>query len=505
MGLVAGRARTARGTARGAWVIDPRTPVLVGAAAVQQQGVAPGTAREALALMIQAVEGAAANAGAPDLARRAQLYLVPEGTWAYRDPGRAVAAHFGAQARTVWAAIGVLQQTLLSRAATAIATGEADVVVICGGEAMDRVKQARLTGVTPEETSLTEEPDESLRPADDVLEMTEIQRSLAVPAHQYAVMETALRAAADQSVAEHRRDLNELWARFSAVAATNPDAWDRAERKAQDLEAGAPGNGWLAAPYTRRHCSQWNVDQAAAVVLCSTEVATAFGVAADRWVFPVAAAESNAMIPLSARAGLGRSPAIACNGTALRARTGIDFDDVAHLDLYSCFPSAVRLQLLELGIDPSRELTLTGGMSFAGGPLNNYVLQAMVRLVDRLRNDPDSLALSTSVSGMVTKHGMSLWSGRPPARFFVADDTTEATLAATPVRPRDPPATGPGRIDGYTALWSKAGPQQAVVIATTADGRRTVATAADPALAAAMTEDEWVGREVVLDGATFQA
>ena len=38
--------------------------------------------------------------------------------------------------------------------------------------------------------------------------------------------------------------------------------------------------------------------------------------------------------------------------------------------------SAVEVFAAELGIDPARDLTVTGGMPFAGGPLNNYVLQA---------------------------------------------------------------------------------------------------------------------------------
>ncbi len=74
------------------------------------------------------------------------------------------------------------------------------------------------------------------------------------------------------------------------------------------------------------------------------------------------------------------------------------------------------MQARELGLalDDPRGLTVTGGMTFAGGPLNNYVLQAMVALTDLLRADPSAIGLSTSVSGMLTKQGLGLWSATPP-------------------------------------------------------------------------------------------
>ncbi|HEX9546678.1 MAG TPA: hypothetical protein VF942_05030 [Acidimicrobiales bacterium] len=54
--------------------------------------------------------------------------MVPRGTWGYRDPARIIADRFSAKgARTVVAQVGVLQQTLISRACTAISSGDLDV------------------------------------------------------------------------------------------------------------------------------------------------------------------------------------------------------------------------------------------------------------------------------------------------------------------------------------------------------------------------------------------
>ena len=40
-----------------------------------------------------------------------------------------------------------------------------------------------------------------------------------------------------------------------------------------------------------------------------------------------------------------------------------------------------------------RDLTVTGGMTFAGGPWNNYVTHGVATMVGVLREDPGDLGL----------------------------------------------------------------------------------------------------------------
>ena len=63
---------------------------------------------------------------------------------------------------------------------------------------------------------------------------------------------------------------------------------------------------------------------------------------------------------------------------------GIGVDDLSHVDLYSCFPSAVQIAARELGLGVDRDLTVTGGMSFAGGPWNNYTMHGIAAMSDGL-------------------------------------------------------------------------------------------------------------------------
>jgi acetyl-CoA C-acetyltransferase len=480
--------------------VDPRTPVLAGSGVAHQHVDDPAAAVEAVELMALACERAAPSA----LLARVQTVLVPRGTWRYADPGRLLAERFGADARTVVGEIGILQQSLVTRACSAIVRGELDVALVVGGEAKYRDLRARITGTPVTETPHDVRPDEVLTPDAEILPPAEIAAGLTIPAAQYAVIETARRAARGYAVDRHARELAELWAGFSTVAARNLDAWRRAPVTADVLLHPSRANPMYCAPYTKLHCSQWNVDQASAFVLCSADAARRHKLDSDTLVYPVAAVESNAMVPLARRAALHRAPAVSAGAEQLAAAAGIHPRDADHLDVYSCFPSAVQVQADELGLDRGRVLTVTGGMTFAGGPLDNYNLQALAKMAEVLRAEPGTTGLVTCISGMITKHGMMLWATRPPADGFRGDDVSERTAARTTALDLSPDYEGPARIDGYTVVHDRDGaPERAVVVATTPAGTRCVAANTDADTITDMVTDEWVGRDIDVRGSTW--
>ncbi|MBX3286385.1 MAG: acetyl-CoA acetyltransferase, partial [Actinobacteria bacterium] len=347
---------------------DPTTPVLIGAGTATQRFDDPLAGVDAMGLMRAALDAAVDDAGgsARSLLDRVDEIAVPEGIWHPTDPGRLVLDGRSPGARTVLAAIGVLQQSLFTRAAASIRDGSADVVVVVGGEAKWRQLRGQITGVPAPETGPDgATPDVRLAPASDVLEHLEIHRSLASPTHQYAVMESAIRHAAGRSPGDHARHVAGLVSSLSQVAAGNPDAWNRTAMTVDEVLA-AP---LVTEPYTKPACSQWNVDQAAAFVLCSAATAEAVAVPRDRWVFPVAGAESNLMVPMTQRGEVHRSPAAVEVGRALAAAAGRPLGELELLEVYSCFPSAVQMQAEAFGIDlDARPFSVTGGMHFAGGP-----------------------------------------------------------------------------------------------------------------------------------------
>jgi acetyl-CoA C-acetyltransferase len=474
--------------------LDARAPVLVGVGSAVQREADPARALEPVALMHLALERAAEDAGSRALLARADSVRAPRGFWDYADPCRTLARAFGAKARTWVAEIGVLQTTLLRGAAEDVAAGRADVVLVAGGEARHRAQQARRAGVGAPLTRDGEaEADVVLRPEAAILLPAEITTGLATPVREYAMIETALRAADAQPVAEHAREVAGLWAGMSDVAATNPDAWQPEPVGADAILAG----DLLAHPYGKRHTSQWNVDQAAGAIVCSVATARALGLPESRWIHPWGVVESNHMVPLPLRRELHRSPGFHLAGERLAEATGVALDAAKHRELYSCFPSAVRVQLRELGLDASRPLTVSGGMAFAGGPLNSFVLQALVPLARRLREDRGSHGLLTAISGIVTKQGVSLWSSEPPPRPFVGADVGPEVAASHEPMPFDGEAPGEGTVRGYTVIDEGTGALRTAALCDRADGTRTIATSTDPGLARTGLAEELVGRELV--------
>jgi acetyl-CoA C-acetyltransferase len=490
--------------------IDGRTPVLVGAGVAHQRFDDPADAAEAVALMITAVERAGDDAGAPALLARADAVLVPRGTWRYRDPGRIIAEHIGAGAtvRTVIAELGVLQLTPFSRACRAIASGDLDVAVVVGGEAKFRDLRGRITGTTPVDTVQPDDvaPDESIRPADEIIPAPEREAGFMSAPLMYSALETALRSSLGESVTENARATASLWSGFSEVAASNPDAWRRDAVTPEFLEHPSAKNPMLAAPYTKWHCSQWNVDQAAAFVLCSTEAADRAGVPHDHRVYPLGAVESNHMLAISRRAQLHRAPAARLAAERIADLTGIDVAASDVVDLYSCFPAAVRIQARELGLpleSAERPLSVGGGMTFGGGPLNNATFQALARMVTMLRDAPGTTGLLTFISGIITKHGTSVWSTTPPEGGFAFADISDDVAATTPALDVVGDHRGVASIDAYTVAHEAGEPRYATALGRIDDDRRVVVRCDDADIAAAMVGEEWCGREITVDGNRF--
>ena len=491
--------------------IDPRTPVLVGAGVAHQRSDDPAEAAEAVALMTTAVERAGDDSHAPALLAQARAVFVPRGTWRYRDPGRIVAERVGASAQSVIAELGVLQSTPFTRACRAIASGDLDVAIVVGGEAKFRDLRAHITGTAVDDTVQGEDvaPDESIKPADEIIPAPERAAGFMSAPLMYSAVETALRTALGETVPENARATAELWAAFSRTAADNPDAWRREPVAPEFLEHPSAKNPMLAAPYTKWHCSQWNVDQAAGFVLCSTEAADRAGVPQDRRVYPLAFAESNHMLAVSKRAELHRAPAVRIGAERIAELTGIDITTSDVVDLYSCFPVAVRVQARELGLpidDPDgRPLSVGGGMTFGGGPLNNATFQALARMVPMLREEPGTTGLLTFISGIITKHGISVWSTTPPEHGgFAYADTSKAVEAGTAALEVVGDHHGVATIDGYTVAHEGGEPRYTTIVATTADRRRVVARNDDAGLAADMAADEWCGRDVSVEGDRFR-
>lgn len=483
-----------------------RIPVLVGAGTAMRREEDWTKALEPLDLMIEAVRAAGADSGAPDQLAEVERIAVPRGRWRYRNPGRAIAGAIGAErAESVLSTVGVLQQTLIADACEDISSGKIHSAIVTGADAGYRILRAKISGHRATEREQDDDPDILLEPAEELRHRAEVAAGLQMPVGLYALADSARRAASGRTMREHCEHLAQMYAHFSKIASDNPDAWTREARSADQILMSGNRNPMQAFPYTRAHCSTWNVDQAAALLLCSEEQADAWGIDEDRRVYPVASAESSHMVPLSARADLTRCIGAELAAEAIYRETGLGPDDIDLVDLYSCFPVAVECFAEATGIPAGRDLTITGGMAFAGGPYNNYFFQATAKAAELLRAGAGGNALLSCVSGIMTKQALALWSAERPATGFARLDVTEEVAAQSEQVDVETDYHGEGRVAGCTVVYSRRDDPFAVLLIDTPAATRALVTSTAPGVIASIETSEWVGRDVRAAGGKLAA
>ena len=471
------------------------TPVLVGVAQVLQRTDDPAQAREPLELMIEAVRNAARDAGSMALLERAGSVRVVRGLWRYGDPGRVIAERIGAPTAetgiTTLGGNGV--QYLVNRTCLDIQAGKQDVVVIAGAECGRTFSRARKAGTRPTWSDVPGRADIQIGENVPMLHDIEIARGIGGANQVYSMFDNALRYAHGWSIEEHRRRISELWAGFSEVASRNPNAWIRERKTAEEIATPGPGNPAITFPYPMLMNSNSRVDMGAALVLTSEQTALALGVPREKLVYPHAGTDVHDHLYLSERQDLHRSPGMRVAGRRCLELAGLAPTDLDHREVYSCFPSAVQIAAQEIGLDPSSPLSVTGGNTFGGGPMNNVVMHSIARMAEVLRDTPGTKGLVTANGGFVTKHSFCVYSTEPPERKFQYENP-QAEIDALPKREAVLDATGEVRIEAYTVMYEEGEPSVGHAACLLPDGRRAWGRVTDRGAARAMTRDEFCGR-----------
>jgi acetyl-CoA C-acetyltransferase len=471
-------------------VAGDRTPVLVGVAqSVRHLDPAQlPDAPEPVQSTASVIRDAEADSGGHGLLRRATgLWIVDPICWPYRDPTEPVASRLGIDPphRMRSKIGGEVPMVMVNRAAEAIALGEHDVVVIAGTEAMRSTKLATAHGVTLDWTRQpTDTPEPELLYAGspfvgaDPIHPGEHAVGLSLPIHYYPLFENALRRRYRRTLAEHTERISRLWSAFSEVGAGNPYAWRPTALTPEQIAEVGPDNRMICFPYPKLMNADMGVDMSAAIIVTSAQAARAAGVPRERWVFPWAGASSHDHWHVGHRAELSESPAIAANGRAVLRASGLGIGDVDHLDLYSCFPSAVQVATDELGLAGEAPPTVTGGLTFAGGPGNNYVSHALATMVGRLRSEPGTTGLVSGNGWFLTKHSLGLFSAQPPPGNYRNDDP-QPQIDGLPRVEVAQSYSGPATLETYTVISQGQTDDFAIAACRTPDGRRTWVRSSD--------------------------
>lgn len=503
--------------------LDPRLPVLVGVGQITVRD-ARDEPLEPAGLMAEALRRAEADSGGAGLLAGAdQLLTVSETSWPYRNAALAVAERLGSHPRRLASSVvgGNLSGVMLARAADDIQHGRADVVLLCGGESTRSRSRFRRAGVEPawEVQPDSLEPEELVGDLRPLVDDVERARGVMLPVEVYPLFEVALRARLGLGVDEHRARIGGLWSAFSRVAADNPYAWIRTPMTADEIITPTDSNRVISWPYTKFLCSNNQVDQGAAVVLTSVAAAERAGVPRDRWVFLHAGTEAVDHWNVSNRADLCSSPALRLAGRDAYSLAGIGPDDIAHADLYSCFPAAVQIGAIELGLAPAvaargacavpgwggidarLPLTVTGGMTFAGGPLNDYTTHGVATMVDVLRGDAGSIGLCTANGGYTTEHAVVVLSTAPPRGGEYRHSEPQAEVDALPRTAMDDAWRGPVTIESCTVPFRDGEPSHVLFATRNAAGARSWGRSTDGATIAAAITTELVGASAHRDDA----
>lgn len=487
--------------------VDGRTPCIIGAA---QHTVRPpdGPSPEPLALWEATARAACEDAlpgnGVAVLGAAESLQVVYCMSWPYDRPVDRLADALGIEpAQRHYSGIGgTTPQVLVQDTASAILRGELDLAVITGAEALDTKRRAKKAGerLTWSHRAAQPEPfpfEAPFHPAEVAHEV--FQAWLTFP-----TFDVARRARLGIEPSAYSAEIGRLLAPLSDVAAANPFAWFQQRRTAEELSTPTTENRMVGYPYTKYEVSVMDVDMAATVIVASHAKADELGVPPERRVYLRGWCYATDPVYLAEHPDLSASPAMAAAAVEALRVAGVDLNDVAHLDLYSCFASSLHLACDALGTAPDdpRGLTVTGGLPFAGGAGSNYMLHSIASMCDVLRADPASMGLVSGVGMHMTKHVFGLYSTAPPpgGRLSAPDqEGVQRRLDATAPCVIAERHEGAATIASYTVAHGRDGePEWGLVLAELSEGVRCYGRVEDGALLAELEAQEWVGREVEL-------
>lgn len=457
---------------------DERRPVIIGVGEISDRPSNELAGLEPRVLMSQAVRLAQADAGVSLLGEVDRLDVVMQVSWSYENLPQLLAEdlQLGAHVHKAIGPIGgETPVAMLADAAAAIARGECRMAVICGAEA---ARTRASAAAVKHSLNWTPRPEQAAKvKAGDYVTALAARYGLVQPIHVYPLYENAARVAWSQSLDQAQAETGRVWAAMSDVAQENPYAWTRRALSAQEITTPSDRNRLICHPYLKLMVAQPTVNQGAAIIVTSLAHARALGVAEDRLVHVWSGAGARELDDFLARDRFDRSLAMQTALQQTLAVNGLAAADLDLFELYSCFPVVPKMARRFLGLEESTALTVTGGLTFFGAPLNDYMAHATAAMVRALRAGKGRAGLLYGNGGYVTKH-QALVLGVEPAKQCVvnldAQAQAKAGMASSPTLLEQ--HTGVAIVETYTAQCGRDGSmERGIVVARTSEGARVVA------------------------------
>ncbi|AEG51511.1 acetyl-CoA acetyltransferase [Sphingobium chlorophenolicum L-1] len=449
--------------------------VIVGIGEIKDRPDDPSLGLDPLDLMAAAARRAEADSGARILDRIDAVEVVHQITWRYEDTARRLCERLGIDpARAAYhPGGGESPLRIMHDAALRIASGETRIALVCGGEARSTVRKARKAGVAlpwPAKASAVEHPWR----VEEMLSAMGRAHGIAQPTYIYPLFENATLHAWGMTPGEAQTESARLWSRYSAVAADNPHGWLQRPFTPAEIETVSRENPLVAWPYPKLMVANPSVNQGAAVLLMSEAEAREMGIATDAMIHIAGGAASKEPEDYLDRDCYHSSPSQQAVLQAAAAINGAPFD---HFELYSCFPCVPKMARRTLGLPGGFTPTVAGGLTFFGGPFNNYMLHATCAMVRRLREGRGS-GLLYGQGDFVTKHHALVLSAAPGAEPLSSDYRVDGKADALrgPVPIVVDHHDGDATVESFTVIYGRENAiDRAIAILRTPEGYRTMA------------------------------
>ena len=461
---------------------EKNSPIIVGAAQFTQskkvlQPLDP------LSLMVKTSQMAISDSGVNNLKDLIDtVYMVNINGWSYKDAPGELSKLLGINpVRKIYLPSGgESPQMLVNRAAKAITSGESQAVLITGGEAAYSAYRAETGKITLNwpKRRIPKYMEASLW---DGINTFENKYGLWLPSCSYAIFETAIRAESKRSVEEHNRYMGKLFEHYSKIASENPYAWSQKSYTAEEITTPSPENRKVAYPYTKRMCSNVFVDQSGTLLMTNEEIAEKLGINRKLWIYPMGGADLRNILNIIQRPQLHNSPAARKGSKLALEQAGLKLEEIDLFDIYSCFPSIVQIIRKEIGLseNDSRDLTVTGGLPYFGGPMSNYSMHSIITSVDLIRKNSSLKIMVVANGGFNTKQSFGIYGKKPPVKLWDAreEEKIQKSILSKALPNPIEKANGQLTVESYTIIYDRVGiPEHVIVIGHLENNQRTVAS-----------------------------
>lgn len=472
-----------------------RVPVIVGVGEVVDRSRDSARACEPLALMLDALQAAERDAGAQVLREVDSIDVICEYSWPYADAAGLVAHRLRVRpTHSRYGEVGGESPVrYIHEAALRIQQGQCKAAAVVGAESAYTVAAAARAGI--ELPWVERDKNVKLISGRDLSPQTAIDHGVAAPIYIYPFFENAAQLRWGQSQRQALAETGRIWSDFSDTASSNPIAWSQTKLSAEAITSASESNRLLAWPYTKHVVANPLVNQGAAVLLLSVAKAFELGIPEERMIYVLGGAAANEETDFLQRDQYQQSHAQnAVLETAVQIASGLGHEEFKAVELYSCFPCVPKMARRTLKLPASMKLSVTGGLSFFGGPLNNYMTHAAASIVQTLRKYQGEAGLLYGQGEFLTKHHALVLASKRPEENTLADSYSvqlQANVYAGSVPKLLADYIGPAWVETFTVIYKRTGePEFGTVIARTPDGDRLMARvpAADEASIRMLTD-----------------